>query len=65
MLDKIYIRNLEVFGKHGVLPEENRLGQKFQINAVLFTSTRAAGLKDDLTKKHITKKYEKYRKKGF
>ncbi len=50
MLDKIYIRNLEVFGKHGVLPEENRLGQKFQINAVLFTSTRAAGLKDDLTK---------------
>ena len=47
MLDKIYIRNLEVFGKHGVLPEENRLGQKFQINAVLFTSTRAAGLKDD------------------
>lgn len=50
MLDKIYIRNLEVFGKHGVLPEENRLGQKFQINAVLYTSTREAGLKDDLTK---------------
>ncbi len=50
MSDKIYIRNLEVFGKHGVLPEENRLGQKFQINAVLYTHTREAGLKDDLTK---------------
>lgn len=50
MLDKIYIKNLEVFGKHGVLPEENRLGQKFQINAVLYTHTRGAGLKDDLTK---------------
>ena len=25
--DKIHIRNLEVFGKHGVFPEENRLGQ--------------------------------------
>ena len=49
-LDKIFIKNLEVFGKHGVLPEENRLGQKFLINAILYISTREAGLKDDLTK---------------
>lgn len=49
-LDKIVIKNLEVFGKHGVLPEENRLGQKFLINAILYISTREAGLKDDLTK---------------
>lgn len=48
--DKIHIKNLEVFGKHGVLPEENRLGQKFQINATLYLSTREAGLKDDLIK---------------
>lgn len=47
-LDKIHIRNLEVFGRHGVLPEENRLGQKFVINATLYLSTRKAGLKDDL-----------------
>ncbi|MFG6384650.1 MAG: 2-amino-4-hydroxy-6-hydroxymethyldihydropteridine diphosphokinase, partial [Lachnospiraceae bacterium] len=33
-----------------VLPEENRLGQKFLINAILYISTREAGLKDDLTK---------------
>lgn len=48
--DKIQIKNLEVFAKHGVLPEENRLGQKFRINATLYLSTREAGLKDDLKK---------------
>lgn len=49
-LDRINIRNLEVFGRHGIFPEENRLGQKFIINATLYVSTREAGLKDDLTK---------------
>lgn len=49
-LDQIYIKNLEVFGRHGVFPEENKLGQKFLINAVLYIYTREAGLKDDLTK---------------
>lgn len=48
--DKIHIKNLEVFGKHGVFPEENKLGQKFLINAILYTDTREAGKTDDLTK---------------
>ena len=48
--DKIYIKDLEVFAKHGVFPEENVLGQKFVISAVLYTSTREAGKTDDLTK---------------
>ncbi|MCI8485149.1 MAG: 2-amino-4-hydroxy-6-hydroxymethyldihydropteridine diphosphokinase [Lachnospiraceae bacterium] len=48
--DRIYIKNLEVFARHGVYPEENKLGQKFLVNAVLYTHTRKAGLKDDLTK---------------
>lgn len=48
--DKIRIKNLEVFGNHGVFPEENKLGQKFLVNAVLYTSTREAGKTDDLTK---------------
>lgn len=48
--DKIHIKNLEVFGNHGVFPEENKLGQKFLVNAVLYTSTREAGRTDDLTK---------------
>ena len=28
-MDKIEIRNLEIFANHGVFPEENVLGQKF------------------------------------
>lgn len=46
--DKITIKGLEVFANHGVYPEENRLGQKFVVNAVLYVNTRAAGLSDDL-----------------
>ncbi|MCI9082678.1 MAG: 2-amino-4-hydroxy-6-hydroxymethyldihydropteridine diphosphokinase [Lachnospiraceae bacterium] len=49
-LDCIKIKNLEVFGRHGVFPEENKLGQKFLINAVVYAKVREAGLKDDLTK---------------
>lgn len=48
--DKIHIKNLEVFGNHGVFPEENKLGQKFLVSAVLYTDTREAGRTDDLTK---------------
>lgn len=49
-MDRIEIKHLEVFGNHGVFPEETRLGQKFLINAYLYTGTREAGLTDDLTK---------------
>ena len=47
--DKIKIQDLEVFANHGVFPEENTLGQKFLVSAVLYTDTRKAGLTDDLT----------------
>lgn len=47
-MDKITIKNLEVFANHGVFPEENALGQKFVISTVLYTDTRKAGLTDDL-----------------
>ena len=30
-MDKIEIRNLEIFANHGVFPEENVLGQKFVV----------------------------------
>lgn len=49
-MDRIEIKHLEVFGNHGVFPEETRLGQKFLINACLYTNTREAGLTDDLTR---------------
>lgn len=47
-MDKIKIEKLTVFGKHGVYPEENVLGQKFEVSLVLHTDTRKAGLTDDL-----------------
>lgn len=49
-MDQIKICHLEVFANHGVFPEETKLGQKFLINATLYTKTREAGLSDDLTK---------------
>ncbi len=49
-MDKIHIKNLEIYARHGVFPEENVLGQKFLVSAVMYTSTREAGKTDDLTK---------------
>lgn len=48
-MDQIKIKDLEVFANHGVFPEENVLGQKFLVSAILLTDTRRAGLQDDLT----------------
>lgn len=39
---------LEVFAHHGVLEEEQRKGQIFQVNAVLYTDAHRAGLEDNL-----------------
>lgn len=49
-MDEIRIKQLEVFAHHGVFPEENRLGQKFVVSAVLYTDLRGAGLTDDLNR---------------
>ena len=63
-MDRIYIKRLEFFAKHGVFQEENVLGQKFLISAVLHTDIREAGKTDDLTKSihygdvsHMMKEY--------
>ena len=47
--DEIRIDNLEIYAGHGVFPEENQTGQPFFVNLVLYTDTRKAGMKDDLT----------------
>lgn len=47
-MDRIQIKNLEVFARHGVFAEENVLGQKFVISAEMYTSVRKAGKTDDL-----------------
>lgn len=47
-MDCIEIRELEVYGHHGVLKEENVLGQKFLVSIILYTDTKMAGVSDDL-----------------
>ncbi|MGB8957158.1 MAG: dihydroneopterin aldolase [Tumebacillaceae bacterium] len=47
-MDAIYLNGLEFYAYHGVFSEENRLGQRFFCDAVLYTSLERAGLTDDL-----------------
>ena len=49
-MDKIHIRDLELYCNHGVYREETFLGQKFLFDVTLYTNTRPAGLTDDLEK---------------
>ena len=49
-MDKINIKNLEVYAYHGVFPEEKEHGQVFIISATLYLDLRPAGKTDDLTK---------------
>ena len=47
-MDKINIRNLEVFAKHGIYLEERVLGQKFIVSATIYMDLRGAGKSDEL-----------------
>lgn len=46
--DRIVLRGLEAFGRHGALPEERSVGQRFLVDAVLWLDTRVAAAGDDL-----------------
>jgi dihydroneopterin aldolase len=48
-LDRISLEGLRVFGRHGVREHEQRDGQEFIIDAVLWLDTRAAAADDDLS----------------
>ena len=48
-MDKICIENLEIYARHGVYPEENKLGQKFVICAQLYVDAGKAARQDDLS----------------
>lgn len=48
-MDQIKIENLEVYAAHGVFSEETRNGQRFLIDAILYTDLRPAGMADELT----------------
>lgn len=47
-MDCIQIQNLEVYCHHGVLKEENVLGQKFLVSLALYADLKQAGNRDDL-----------------
>ena len=49
-MDKIHIKDLEIIGFHGAIPEEKVLGQKFVLSFELDFDLRQAGKNDDLTK---------------
>ncbi|MCJ7843012.1 dihydroneopterin aldolase [Lederbergia sp. NSJ-179] len=49
-MDKIFLNELEFYGYHGVLPEENRLGQRFLVNLIIESDLQEAGQTDDLAK---------------
>lgn len=46
--DRIELRGIEVFGRHGVLAHEQELGQTFVIDATLELDLARAGASDDL-----------------
>ncbi|HEY3364196.1 MAG TPA: 2-amino-4-hydroxy-6-hydroxymethyldihydropteridine diphosphokinase [Symbiobacteriaceae bacterium] len=48
MSDRIVLSGMRFFGYHGVLPEENRLGQTFFVDVELYAGLQAAGAADDL-----------------
>ena len=47
-MDKIIMKNLAFFGYHGVLKEENVLGQKFFLDIELYADLKKAGIGDDV-----------------
>ncbi|MBE6050339.1 MAG: 2-amino-4-hydroxy-6-hydroxymethyldihydropteridine diphosphokinase [Clostridium sp.] len=49
-MDKIYIKNFEIFANHGVFQEEKKLGQKFILDIEASLSLEEAGKTGDLTK---------------
>jgi len=49
-MDRITISDLEVFAYHGLLKEENSLGQKFLVSADLYFDVSEAAKDDDISK---------------
>lgn len=47
-MDKIFIKDFEIFAKHGVFNEEKNLGQKFILSIELGMDLRKAGVTSDL-----------------
>ena len=50
MSDRIVIKDLQLFARHGVAEEEKRLGQRFALDIVAHLDLRPAGESDDYGK---------------
>ncbi|ASN03715.1 dihydroneopterin aldolase [Virgibacillus necropolis] len=47
-MDKIIMKNLQFYGYHGLLPEENKLGQRFNVDVELLVDLTHAGESDKM-----------------
>lgn len=48
MPDYIHLRNMQFYGRHGALPPEQSLGQRFAVDLRIETELTTAGLSDRL-----------------
>lgn len=48
--DRVLLSGLEFYGYHGVVPEENTLGQRFLVDIEMTADLREAARTDDLAK---------------
>ena len=49
-MDKLYLKDVEIFANHGVFKEEKTLGQKFILSLELDLDLREASKYNDLSK---------------
>lgn len=49
-MDKIILKGIEIFGRHGCSIEEQQRGQIFKVDAELHLSLDAAGMTDDINR---------------
>lgn len=49
-MDKITLKGMEFYARHGAMKEEQILGQKFTVDITMYLSLDKAGADDDLGK---------------
>ncbi|WP_010649045.1 dihydroneopterin aldolase [Oceanobacillus massiliensis] len=47
-MDKILLSGMQFYGFHGLLPEENKLGQRFNVDLELYLNLKKPGETDDM-----------------
>lgn len=62
-MDKILLNNMQFYGFHGLFPEENRLGQRFNVDVALFVDLKKAGKSDNMNDSvHYGEVYEQVKR---